>query len=141
MSNRASRRQLARDLGIHRGLAHGPAAGDRPEIAMPEPEGVPHGQFLMAGNLTANFVEYPWRGDDSIKDMAVRLHEFLLREEPYLEFLSPHDGQIHLLTRIGAASILSINHARAKGPVDPRAVRGSNIVRVAGGLPPDFLKP
>lgn len=137
--NRTQRRHLSRDSIVGRGLVKGPGAGDT--IFVPEPEGAPHGQMLMAGNLASNFIEHPWRGDDSIKDMARRLHEFLLGDEPFLEFLSPHDGQIHLLTRMGAASILAINHARSKGPLDPRGFgRDSKIVRVGGALPPELLK-
>ena len=141
MSNRTQRRQLAKDLGVRRGLVKGPAAGDKPTIYQPEPEGMAHGQLLMAGNLASNFVEYPWRGIDSLRDFATRLHEFLLGEEPYLEFLSPHDGEIHLLTRVGAMSIVAINHARAKGPVDARGLaRDSKIVRVGGSLPAELLR-
>ena len=144
MSNRASRRQLARDLGIRRGLVKGPGAADddKPEIAVPEPEGVPHGQFMMSNGAAINFIEYPWRGDDSIKDMAVRLHEFLLGTDPYFEFQAPHDGETHVFTRLGAAGIVGLQHSRAKGPVDPRGMaKESRIVRVAGSLPPEFLKP
>ncbi len=139
--NRSQRRQLAKDLGLDRGLAKGPAAGDpQPEIAIPEPEGTAHGQLLMPG-LASNFIEYPWRGLDSLRDMARRLHDFLKEgDEPYLEFTSPHDGEVHLLTRMGAASIVAINHARAKGPVDPRGLaKSSKIVRV-GALPPELLQ-
>ena len=125
------------ELMDRRGLHKGPGA-DKPEVIVPEAEGEPHGQLLMAGNLASNFVEYPWRGDDSIKDMARRLHEFLLGEEPFLEFLSPHDGNIHLLTRMGAASIVAINHARAKGPVHPHSDKLA-IVR-GGAIPAELLR-
>jgi hypothetical protein len=41
---------------------------------------------------------------------------------------------------MGAASIVAINHARAKGPVDPRGLaKSSKIVRV-GALPPELLQ-
>ena len=140
MGKQSRRRQLsAGEIYAGRGLAKGPAAGDpRPEIVVPEQEGQPHGQMLMSGNLASNFIEYPWRGDDSIKDMARRLHEFLLGDEPFFEFISPHDGNIHLLTRIGAASIVAINHARAKGPVHPHSDKLS-IVR-GGAIPPELLR-
>lgn len=141
MGKASRRRHLTpAELAVSRGLLKGPRAQSAglPEIAVPEPDGEPHGQMLMAGNLASNFVEYPWRGDDSIKDFARRLHEFLQSDEPYLEFLSPHDGQTHLLTRIGAASIVAINHARAKGPVHPHSDKVS-IVR-AGALPPELLR-
>jgi len=145
MSNRVKRRQLAKDLGIHRGLIKGPPARDqveKPEIAVPEPEGSPHGQFMMAGGALINFVEYPWRGTDSIRDMAVRLHEFLKGgEEPYFEFTAPHDGEQHVFTRLGAAGIVGLQQSRAKGPVDPRGLaKESKIVRV-GSIPSELLKP
>ncbi len=134
MSNKSAR-------AARRGLVKGPAAADRPEIAVVSQadEGAPHGQMILASGMPLNFVEEPWEFDDSTRRMAQRLHEFLLGEEPYLEFLSPHDGRLHWLTRIGASAVMVIDHARARGPVAPHATLGSKIVRVGGPLPRELL--
>lgn len=136
--NRQRRRQLAQDLGVdHRDLPKGP---DVSPIAIPEQEGVPHGQFMMSNGALINFIEDPWEGDESIRRMARRVDEFLRGDEAIFEFMAPHDGKMHVFSRIGALGIVGYQHARAKGPVAPEATgHKGKIIRVDGSLPPELL--
>lgn len=127
---------------------------ERPEIALPEEEGHPHGQFTVAYNPASgqtwgfNFVEYPWRGDESVRDAAAMVDEFAQHgtiggdSATCLEFTSPHDGRIHCLTREGARRVLSVDHARTMGQVAPHSEQ-VNLVRVTPAmlaqLPPALL--
>lgn len=135
----AAERELARQRAEQ--VAEQPAgAPDQPIVHVPEPEGHGHGQLVLAYNPATgqawgfNWVVYPWLGDESVREMASRLAKFLRDPaQECLEFLSPHDGQLHCLTRTGAERVLAVDHARTVGQVAPhsdvvKVVRGPGIV-------------